>query len=72
MLDTKTKAFRRGFVAGLRSPYAVFSFERPRYGFRPMNFVALSWFQVGESIDSAIKKEGRIDEQRADGSVKAH
>lgn len=72
MLETKNKAFRRGFVSGLRSPYTVFPFRKTHYAFKPVNFVALSWQRVGKSLEIAIEQEGRIDEQRAQASVKAH
>lgn len=72
MFSNKSKAFQRGFVSGLRSPYTVLYFGRRRYGFKPTDFVALSWKKVGESLQTAMNHEGYTDEQRTHAALKRH
>ena len=71
MLEAKNRAFRRGFASGLRSPYSVFTLQKPHYAFKPVNFVALSWRKVGKSLEVAIEQEKRINDQRSEASAKA-
>lgn len=72
MFLTKNSAFRRGFVAGIRSPYEMFGLRATKLQYRPVNLVALSWLQVGQSMKQAMSEEDRVNGKGNKPSIQAH
>lgn len=57
----KSRAFRRGFAAGMSAPYRFLLGPKPRYQKQPQNLVAQSWHQVGAAMRSAMTDAGALD-----------
>lgn len=56
-MATVKESFRRGFVAGMSSPYTSVFGGRFVVKTRPHNTVAASWYRVGKAVQAAMTQE---------------
>jgi hypothetical protein len=57
MSTAQKSAFRRGFSAGMSSPYEAIFGRRALYGTGPRDLVTVSWQEVGRSVREALEEE---------------
>ena len=69
--EARRNAFRRGFAAGMASPYTALGLHRRRYNTGPTDLVTLSWQQVGQSIKDAINSENQKHGKASGDQLKA-
>lgn len=60
-----SKAFQRGALKGFMSPFAIMAGSKPVYTFKRRDLVAVSWRQVGASLQSALAARERPDGEAA-------